>query len=100
MATTVLEPASITATVLSNWFDTYTIPVWAAATPMGPFPTADTVATTVCVATSMTETSLLAPFEMNASVDALAPAVPARTATPANHSASRTLPICVPPGSP
>src|SRR5205807_5700209 len=64
-------------------------------------PPAGTVATTVFVAVSMTDRSLLTAWSpslvMYANGAALAPAAPVNTATPANHSAIRTLRICALP---
>ena len=96
---TVSVAVSITETVLSLEFATYTRdPSGVAATPKGSTPTA-AVVTTVFVAVSIIYRSLLQVSVMYANGAALAPAAPASTTTPTRHSVSFNPLIDAPPTS-
>ena len=87
---------SITDTVLSPLFATYTPdPSGVTATPMGVSPTG-TVVTTVFVDVSTMDRALSDSSVMYASGAALAPAAPASTTTPAKHSVTFSLLIRAP----
>src|SRR5438105_716613 len=80
---------SITATALFDQSGTYTRdPSGVTATPWEYWPTG-TVATTLFVAMSRTDTSLLKEFATYANGAALVPAAPANTTSPASHNAGR-----------